>query len=281
MLLNCGIGEDSWKSLGLQGDPTSPSWRRSVLSVHYKDWCWSWNSNTLATWCEELTHLKRPRCWERLRAGEEGDDRGWDGWMAWPTQWTWVWVDSGSWWWTGRLGVLWFMGSQRVGHDWGTELNWCWERPKVGGEGDDRGWDGWMPSPTQWTWVWVSSGSWWCTGKPGVLQSMGSQRVRHNWATELNWYRFLNYSLNTSRSFLSQSFALASCSAWNSPSDPCLFDITSFRSLLSGPPLSTVSKSPADTLFLSLSISVPPGLFWFCFVSEHSPMAWHYTIYLP
>ena len=59
-----------------------------------------------ATWCEELTHLKRPWCWERLRAGGEGDDRGWDGWMASPTQWTWVWVDSGSWWWTGRPGVL-------------------------------------------------------------------------------------------------------------------------------------------------------------------------------
>ena len=60
MLLNCGIGEDSWESLGLQGDPTSPSWRRSVLSVHWKDWCWNWNSNTLATSCEELTHWKRP-----------------------------------------------------------------------------------------------------------------------------------------------------------------------------------------------------------------------------
>ena len=68
--------------------------------------------------------LKRSWCWERLRAGGEGDDRGWDGWMASPTQWTWVWVDSGSWWWTGRPGVLWFMVSQRVGHDWATELNW-------------------------------------------------------------------------------------------------------------------------------------------------------------
>ena len=66
--------------------------------------------------------LKRPWCWERLRAGGEGDGRGWDGWMASLTQWTWVWVDSGSWWWTGRSGVLRFMGSQRVGHDWATEL---------------------------------------------------------------------------------------------------------------------------------------------------------------
>ena len=70
-----------------------------------------------------MTHWKRPWCWERLMAGE-GDHTGWDGWMASLTQWTWVWVDSGSWWWTGRPGVLWFMGSQRVRHDWVTELNW-------------------------------------------------------------------------------------------------------------------------------------------------------------
>ena len=68
--------------------------------------------------------LEIPWCWERLGAGEEGDNRGWDGWMVSPTRWTWVWVNSGSWWWTGRPGVLRFMGSQRVGHDWATELNW-------------------------------------------------------------------------------------------------------------------------------------------------------------
>ena len=67
---------------------------------------------------QELTHWKRPWCWERLRAGGEGGDRGWDGWMASPTQWTWVWVNAGSWWWTGRPGMLRFMGSQRVGHNW-------------------------------------------------------------------------------------------------------------------------------------------------------------------
>ena len=83
-----------------------------------------WNSNTLATWCEELTHLKRPWCWERLKAGGEGDDRGWDGWMASPIWWTRVWVSSESWWWTGKWGMLQSMGSQRVGHDWATELNW-------------------------------------------------------------------------------------------------------------------------------------------------------------
>ena len=64
---------------------------------------------------------------------------------------------------------------------------WCWERLGAGGEGDDRGWDGWMASPTWWTWVWVNSGSLWWTGRPGVLRFMGSQRVRHYWATELNW----------------------------------------------------------------------------------------------
>ena len=69
-----------------------------------------------------LTHLKRPWCWEKLRAGGEGDDRGWDGWMASPTQWTWVWVDSRNWWRTVRPGVLRFMGLQRVGHNWVTEL---------------------------------------------------------------------------------------------------------------------------------------------------------------
>ena len=79
---------------------------------------------TLATWCKELTHWKRPWRWERLKVGGEGDDRGWDGWMSSPTQWTWVWVNSGRWWWTRKPGMLQSMGSQRVGHDWATELNW-------------------------------------------------------------------------------------------------------------------------------------------------------------
>ena len=123
-LLNYGVGEDPWESLGLQGDPTSPSQRRSVLGVHWKDWCWGWSSSTLATSCKELTHWKRPWCWEGLGAGGEGVNRGWDGWMASPTRWAWVWVNSGSLWWTRRPGVLRFMGSQRVGHDWATERNW-------------------------------------------------------------------------------------------------------------------------------------------------------------
>ena len=67
------------------------------------------------------------------------------------------------------------------------EKTWCWEGLGVGGEGDNKGWDGWMASPTQWTWIWVNSGSWWWTGRPGVLQFMGSQRVGHDWATDLIW----------------------------------------------------------------------------------------------
>ena len=79
MLLNCGGGKNSWESLGLHGDQTIQSKRKSSLNIHWKDWCWS--SNTLAIWCKELTHWKRLWCWERLKAGE-GDDRGWGGWVA-------------------------------------------------------------------------------------------------------------------------------------------------------------------------------------------------------
>ena len=94
------------------------------LGFLWKEWCQSWNSSTFATSCEELIHWKRLWCWEGLGAGGEGDNRGWDGWMVSLTRWTWVWVNSGSWWWTGRPGVLRYMGSQRVQHDWAAELNW-------------------------------------------------------------------------------------------------------------------------------------------------------------
>ena len=117
--------ELGWESPGLQGDQTSQSSRKSVLHIHWKNWHWSWSSNTLATWCEELTHLKRP--WWRLKAGPAGDNRGWDGWMASPTRWTWVRVSCMSWWWTGRPGVMQSMGSQRAGHGWAAELNWTAE----------------------------------------------------------------------------------------------------------------------------------------------------------
>ena len=90
------------------------SWAQLKLKLEY-----------LATSCEELTHWKRPWCWVGLGAGGEGDDRGWDGWMTSPTQWSWVWMNSESWWWTGRPSVLRFMGSQSWTwlSDW-TELNW-------------------------------------------------------------------------------------------------------------------------------------------------------------
>ena len=75
---------------------------------------------------------------------------------------------------------------------------WCWEGLGAGGEGDNRGWDGWMASPTRWAWVWVNSGSWWWTGRPGVLQFTRSQRVRHDWATELNskWLKWNGTGIN-------------------------------------------------------------------------------------
>ena len=137
MVLNCGVGEDAWESLGLQGDPTSQSGRKSVLYIYWKDWCWNWNSDTLATWCKELTYWKKkkkPWCWERLKAGGEGDNTGWDGWMASLTQWSWVWVSSGSWWWTGRPSILQSMALERFRHGWVTELNSTRQKLLLGGE---------------------------------------------------------------------------------------------------------------------------------------------------
>ena len=89
--------------------------------ILWKDWCWSWSSNTLATWCEEPTHWTRPQRWERLKAGGKWDDKGWDGWMASLTRWIWVWASFRNWWWTGKPGVLQSMGSQTAGHDLLTE----------------------------------------------------------------------------------------------------------------------------------------------------------------
>ena len=120
MLLNCGVGEDFLRVPWTERRSNQSILKESVLNIHWKDWCWSWNSNTLATWFEELTHQKRPWCWEILKAGER-DSRGWDGWMASLTQWTWVWASSKSWWWTGRPGVLWSLGSQS---DMTEQLNW-------------------------------------------------------------------------------------------------------------------------------------------------------------
>ena len=107
-----------WTELNLRVPWTT---RRSNRSILKKTRCWSWSSNTLATWYEELTHWKRPWCWERLKAGREGDDRAWDGWMASQTWCSWAWVSStGSWWWTGKTGMLQPLGL----HSWTWLSHW-------------------------------------------------------------------------------------------------------------------------------------------------------------
>ena len=127
VLMNCCF----W-TVVLEKTLESPLDSKEIQPVHPKEnqsWIFIGRTGTeaetpiLATWCEKPTHLKRPWCWERLKVGGEGDDRGWDVWMASPMQLTWVWVGSRSWWWTGKLGMLQSMGSQRVGHVWVTELN--------------------------------------------------------------------------------------------------------------------------------------------------------------
>ena len=90
--------------------------------------------------------------------------------------------DGGPWW-----AAVHGIAQSQTQRKWLSSSSSSWERLKARGEGDDRGWGGWIASPTRWTWVWASSGSWWWTGKPGVLQSMGWQKVRHDWAAELNW----------------------------------------------------------------------------------------------
>ena len=161
MLLNCVVDEGSWESLGLQGDPTSHSSRTSVLNIYSKDSCWSWHSNTLATWWEELIHLKRPWCWEILKSVGEEDVRGWDGWMSSLTQWAWVWVSPGSCWWIGRPGVPHSLGLQRVRHAWATKLNWT------------------EPNPLQYSYLEnpMDRGAW----QPTVHKS---QNVRHDWTSD-------------------------------------------------------------------------------------------------
>ena len=123
-LLGKYVGEDSWESLELQGDPTqsilkeiSPGCSLEVLMLKLK-------LQYFGHLMRRVDSLERPWCWEVSGAGGEGNDTAWDGWMVSPTRWTWVWVNTGSWWWTRRPGLLWFMGSQRVRHDWATELNW-------------------------------------------------------------------------------------------------------------------------------------------------------------
>ena len=123
-LLNCGVGEDSWESLGLQ----------EIQPVHLKGnqyWIFIGRTNTEVEtsilWPPDAKNWltgKDPDAGNDWRWEEKGNNRGQDGWMASPPRWTWVWVSSGSWWWTGKPGVLQFVVSQRVGPDWVTELNW-------------------------------------------------------------------------------------------------------------------------------------------------------------
>ena len=144
-----------------------------------------------------VAHWKRLWCWEGFGAREEGDDGGWDGWMASPTRWTRVWVNSGSWWWTRRPGVLRFMGSQRVRHYWETELNWTlmtqmvknlsgmwgiWVQSLSGEDSQEEG-IATHSSIFVWRIPW--------TEEPGGLQSMGSQKVRYGWATNTFTFHFL------------------------------------------------------------------------------------------
>ena len=108
-----------WKEI----KPVNPKGNQSWIFIGRTDVEAETPILSLPTWCEKLIHLKRPWCWERMKAGGEGDDRGWGGWMASLTQWTRVWVNSGSWWWPGSFGVLQALESQRVKHKWATELN--------------------------------------------------------------------------------------------------------------------------------------------------------------
>ena len=123
MLLNCSVGEDSWESLDCKEI-------QPVLSKEDQPWVFFGRNDakakTAVVWPPHAKSwlIGKDSCWEGLGTGGEGDDRGWDGWMASQTQWTWVWVNSGSWWWTGRPGVLRFMRSHRVRDDRVTELNW-------------------------------------------------------------------------------------------------------------------------------------------------------------
>ena len=111
---------------------------KEISPEYWKDWCWRWSSNTLATWCKELTHWERPWCWEILKVGGEWDDGGWDGWMASPTRWTWVLINSRSWWRTGKPGVhspWWHKGFSMTEQLKGTELNWLlWKRKVIKNE---------------------------------------------------------------------------------------------------------------------------------------------------
>ena len=123
MLWYCGVGEDSWESLGLQGDQSSQSWRKSALNSHWKDWCWSSKFGHLM---QRTDSLEKTLMLGKIEAGGEGDNRGSDGWIASLIQWTWVWASSESWWWAAKPGICAAVYGVTKGRtrlsDW-TELN--------------------------------------------------------------------------------------------------------------------------------------------------------------
>ena len=194
------------------------------LQNHCRWWLQPWNKKTLAPWKKSYDRPRQHIKKQKHYLANKGPSSQSYVWM-WELGYKESWVPKNWCFWTVVLekilespldckeiqpvhpkeispeysleGLMMKLKLQYFGHlIWRTdsfEKTWCWERLKVGGEWDDRWWDGWMASPTQWTWVWVNSGSWWWTGKPGVLQSMGSQRVWHNWATKVNWTFLLKH----------------------------------------------------------------------------------------
>ena len=218
--------------------------------------CESWDykeSWALKNWCFWTVALEKtlesPLDWKEIKPVHPKSDQSW----------IFIWRTHAE----AEAPILWPLDVKKLTH-W--KRPWCWERLKAGGEGDDRGWNGWMVSPTQWTWLWASSRSWWWTEKPGVLQSMGLQRVRHDWATELN--------CNQPR----QIRRWAGNSAWWCywwPQWRCWvseFEITCFF-----PPSSHITSSQrlSDHLKIRpIHLSAPPHCFIFCSSYHHLKYYW-------
>ena len=201
MLLNWGVGKDFWESLDCKEIQT-------VLRDPKRDQSWVFTRRSDA---EAETPILWPPDAKNWLIGKDPDagkdwrwEKGtteWDGWMASPTQWTWVWVNSGGWWWTGRPGVLQSIGSQKVGHNWVTELNWTQGKDFPGGSdgkasaykvGDLGSIPGWGRSSGEGNGNPLHTLTWKIPSMEdrGRLQSMGSQRVRHNWVTSRSLFTF-------------------------------------------------------------------------------------------
>ena len=130
----------------------------------------SWASQNWCSWTVVLDKtLESPLDWKKIKPVRRKGNQSW--------------IFSGRTDAEAETPILWPPATK----SWLIRKPWCWDRLKAGREGDDQRWDGWIASPTWWTWVWASCRSWWWTGKPGVLQSTGSQRVGQDWVTEWNW----------------------------------------------------------------------------------------------